>query len=79
VTSQARMDIVPTSASFVGIRMMEDPSMLSITAIVSCRQVIFGFSIVFIMASLVGYLSWCWLKKANPALYRLRRAGSRIF
>ena len=58
VTSQARMDIVPTSASFVGIRMMEDPSMLSITAIVSCRQVIFGFSIVFIMASLVGYLSW---------------------
>ena len=44
VTTHERIDMVPISASFVGIRMMEDPSMLSITAIVSCRQVIFGFS-----------------------------------
>ena len=43
VTTHERIDMVPISASFVGIRMMEDPSILSITAIVSCRQVIFGF------------------------------------
>ena len=42
VTTQERIDKVPTSASFVGIRMMEEPSILSITAIVSCRQLILG-------------------------------------
>ena len=43
VTNQERIDMVPISANLVGIRMMEEPSMLSITAIVNCRQVILGF------------------------------------
>ncbi len=41
VTIQAKIDMVPTSASFVGMRMMDEPTMFSIVAMVSSRKVSF--------------------------------------